>query len=539
MTMAGAQPPLNPIRLFYQWPKQVEAMGHSVRRSVPLVGHMVADVTSRLVSHDYKEYPKLAGRIHFSEPPQGYIIPVIYSCLPIRVLQAFERGKKHNDYREIGDVFRRDIPTLTIFLFALNPVMNKLMLPFLEFARKIRIIPDNGRELAKNPWEKLVKILDAPRPMGHHTLEQSYYLNNHQNLVQILRDDLNRSHVHEIAENVMGRFRDATGTGHGGGLMREPVFGFGADLDRFKGLLQQTGTNVQQAKQQVAELLEHFKEPSLEDVKAHAPEFLQDFMAREGVADSAALGDDLKKALLTEFRDEQKQLVENHLWNRFQTEGLSSYQKMSLKPELLEKLEPVLQKVEQSAQGAFGHFEENLVTKLKLKNYDAKAFLSNYAKWTRNPADAIAFAIILVLLGWFPVFVNKLLSEKSFYEGDATTGDTRQAQPAAARGLQPGAVVGNNNQLSKQPNNQSGVPAAPAALGLSSPVWLPPAQRPAAAIPQPMPQGLLTTTASVSASTPVLNPPGLFALSSGVANMGPVGNSLFPVGSGSPFQIRS
>lgn len=59
-----------------------------------------------------------------AEPPK---LPVLFLLYPAtvgpRLYRAWERGKENNDYREMGDVLRRDLTAITLFVFALGPMV--------------------------------------------------------------------------------------------------------------------------------------------------------------------------------------------------------------------------------------------------------------------------------------------------------------------------------------------------------------------------------------------------------------------------------
>lgn len=83
-----------------------------------------------LVDYDYREFPGLVlgkYRIPLSEPPKGALLLLLYPVtVGSRLYRAYQRGKKNNDYREMGDVLRRDLTAITLFVFALGPVVQKL-----------------------------------------------------------------------------------------------------------------------------------------------------------------------------------------------------------------------------------------------------------------------------------------------------------------------------------------------------------------------------------------------------------------------------
>ncbi|MBX2861305.1 MAG: hypothetical protein KTR14_08720 [Vampirovibrio sp.] len=79
---------------------------------------------NRASIHDYASFPKLFG-MKISAPPIGALTLMILGIIvPARVIRAIERGWEDQDFREVGDVLRRDIIATTAILFALNPINN-------------------------------------------------------------------------------------------------------------------------------------------------------------------------------------------------------------------------------------------------------------------------------------------------------------------------------------------------------------------------------------------------------------------------------
>ncbi len=111
------------------------ANGSAVDKLMATVVKNVGGFAKMLATFDYHEFPEVAlGKLKFlvSEPPIGAMILLLYPfTVGPRLFRAYERGKKNgNDFREVGDVLRRDMTAITIFLFMLKPllrVMNKVM----------------------------------------------------------------------------------------------------------------------------------------------------------------------------------------------------------------------------------------------------------------------------------------------------------------------------------------------------------------------------------------------------------------------------
>ncbi len=87
-------------------------------------------LTRDLFDYDYREFPRVAlGKFSFplAAPPKGALLLLLYPGTVIpRLYRAYQRGKENNDYREMGDVLRRDLTAITLFVFALGPVVKAL-----------------------------------------------------------------------------------------------------------------------------------------------------------------------------------------------------------------------------------------------------------------------------------------------------------------------------------------------------------------------------------------------------------------------------
>jgi len=93
--------------------------------------------------HDYDRQSEVnLGKIRFKvpNPPKGALMLMLYlATIPPRMYQAYRRGKKDNDYREVGDVMRRDIISVTVFLFGLT-VLKKILAKQFQKLFKINLL---------------------------------------------------------------------------------------------------------------------------------------------------------------------------------------------------------------------------------------------------------------------------------------------------------------------------------------------------------------------------------------------------------------
>ena len=90
----------------------------------------VGGLGKQLTDYDFREFPELAigkYRVPLSGPPMGALLLLLYPGTVIpRLYRAYERGKPNHDYREMWDVLRRDMTAITLFVFALGPVVKGL-----------------------------------------------------------------------------------------------------------------------------------------------------------------------------------------------------------------------------------------------------------------------------------------------------------------------------------------------------------------------------------------------------------------------------
>jgi hypothetical protein len=87
----------------------------------------IIQFATKWTQQDYHEvFPvKIGNKTLFQlmNIPIGSLLLILYVfTIPPRVYQAYKRGKKDNDFREIGDVLRRDLLAITLLVFALGKV---------------------------------------------------------------------------------------------------------------------------------------------------------------------------------------------------------------------------------------------------------------------------------------------------------------------------------------------------------------------------------------------------------------------------------
>lgn len=102
---------------------QAGAVGKAQALGAKLFGGFVSKLLDAVDFREFIEVPIRGRTLRIPSPPLGsFVVTLMGGAIGSRVYYAAKRGKKNNDYREIGDVLRRDIPALTAFLFLLHPL---------------------------------------------------------------------------------------------------------------------------------------------------------------------------------------------------------------------------------------------------------------------------------------------------------------------------------------------------------------------------------------------------------------------------------
>lgn len=301
--------------------------------------------------YDYSHFAKMdMGKVKslLAEPPKGALLFLLYpATVGPRIYAAYQRGKKENDYREIWDIVRRDIPAITLFVYAL-PVI-------------VRSLGGMTQKLSG------VKLVD---PKSEQVLSYSQLQNYHIENPKVLQAILN--------EKSGSGLKHAVDKLHDNGLEK---LGFPEVSQALKALKESVHKLVAEhgAKKDVAKLAE----------------------TTFGHFDAA------DKAVKT----------------------------------TLEK--------------AYVNGANQALNAAKDLQGEIKGALKNYAKVRRLPSDVVSFAIIIGLIGWFPVWFNNLWNKRQF--------EKKQAEKAAHQNPpQPvnQALPGMQGQLSPFRPAVQGLPAA-------------------------------------------------------------------------------
>ncbi len=105
----------------YDLPKNTE------KALTPKLGENVSRFIGNQLKSDFSQYTSVSvGRFKalLAEPPRLPLLLLLYpGTVGPRLYRAYQRGKENNDFREMGDVLRRDLTAITLFVFALAPLV--------------------------------------------------------------------------------------------------------------------------------------------------------------------------------------------------------------------------------------------------------------------------------------------------------------------------------------------------------------------------------------------------------------------------------
>ncbi len=193
--LAGATPLMQEVGQaaekdwFYRVANQFLTMAPKVQKLNPLgflrripggetVNNLAKGFITRLADHDYREVasPGIFGRV-LVEPPQGALFAILYLfTISGRLKHALNRAVG-GDSRELRDIMIRDIPSITIFLYGLNPAMNA-MSKGLEKIGGLRLSPKGVFNSYK-----------------YFQLDEMYTLHGHNQLQALMSDGFNEKGV--------------------------------------------------------------------------------------------------------------------------------------------------------------------------------------------------------------------------------------------------------------------------------------------------------------------------------------------------------
>lgn len=202
--------------LFFTMPDRFNryATKHWVDDKLPLpkqkMGQFAKWFTSQWLQHDFtdvKGIPSVGFGRHLVMPPMGAVaIIVILSTLSARLYYALKRSQG-NDNRELGDILRRDIPTLGLLVFAQEPLVQG-MTQLLQDRHGIQLLAKQT-DKSKGLWHSIFKNI-LEHELTYSELDRYYRIthqnrlmnilqnpNNHRGALQVLNDTALKSMSHQ------------------------------------------------------------------------------------------------------------------------------------------------------------------------------------------------------------------------------------------------------------------------------------------------------------------------------------------------------
>jgi hypothetical protein len=117
--------------------------------------------------YDYHTFsPVKLGPLQFkvAAPPLGALMLLLLPCtVGPRVDRAYQRGKKNNDCREVGDIIRRDIPSILFLIFALEAV-GRRMCKLVSKSQNIQLLNPEGSHVLNYSQLRNYRI-DSPKAL--------------------------------------------------------------------------------------------------------------------------------------------------------------------------------------------------------------------------------------------------------------------------------------------------------------------------------------------------------------------------------------
>ncbi len=331
-----------------QWTYNMPAKAEQFLK--PKVGAAVSGFIKKQLNSDFSEFTNVSmGKVKtlLAEPPKLPLLLWLYpGTVGPRLFRAYQRGKETNDYREMGDVLRRDLTAITLFVFALTPLVN-FTSQRVQNKTGVNLIRKEGDVLSYSDFRNYE--IDSAKAIKQIVVE-----NNGEGLEKAVTALANRNLKHDNA------------------------------------------------------LKQHFTA-----MKANVQKLVESFRKNQNKWDDKLHNELLERAYAPFAQVSKSQ------------DGLIAQAKKAGSPELLK-----------SAEG--------------LKN-EVKDVLKNYAKVRRLPSDVLSFAVMIGLIGWFPMWFNGVWNKKQFEKKKAAASQGAQPQQPAPALAFSGALPGRPGQAAALP----------------------------------------------------------------------------------------
>jgi hypothetical protein len=315
-----------------------------------------------VVDQDYRSFPKAFGT-SLVQPPMGMLSYLLFPLtIGPRVIRAYERGKPYNDYREIGDILRRDLLTVTIFLYGLDP-LNRVLMGAQQKLSGLKLL--QGHDLLK--YSDIDRYYSLSHPEGWRTL------------VSMLDD------------------------GHEKGL-RKAMTGL------YDGGLAKQG------------------EPKLQKLIGQVTEKLEDLMAAH------------------QYHRRFTPTATSRLHPEVAEKAQSAVRVLQhLEAERVHLAKPAAQAManlqKQGRLATLGHavgelFRRPSAATLANRLPKFTEFVAECARTARNQVDVLSFGLIVVAIGWLPLFINQWINEIDWQKKQAAKQRGQMQIPEGQLGAQ-------------------------------------------------------------------------------------------------------
>jgi hypothetical protein len=168
-----------------------------------LIGSIGKNALPKILAQDYHEVaslPKL-GRV-VVEPPIGALVVLLFGfALSGRLFNAVARAAD-GDRRELRDILFRDIPTFTLILFALNPMV-RLMSQRLEKLKGIQLV-QNGKVFGYSELDNIYRVDSANRLKSILAKPQ-----NTKGVLNAIDNSMKNPHLSPALKSMLGKYKDA------------------------------------------------------------------------------------------------------------------------------------------------------------------------------------------------------------------------------------------------------------------------------------------------------------------------------------------
>ena len=184
---------------FFQWPALVDSYftKNWLNSSNPLkkiIGSPLKTVVKAFSNHDYSGTFSLGGLGKAGViPPLGSIATIVIPVTLLGRLYCSMKRSSDVDSRELGDILRRDIPTLAILVYMLDPLVNS-MTHAMQRGLGLQLMTHvKDANKGKSLWGRLkAGLASTAHPLAYTQLDRYYYLNSPTRLASLINEPFNQ-----------------------------------------------------------------------------------------------------------------------------------------------------------------------------------------------------------------------------------------------------------------------------------------------------------------------------------------------------------